>query len=64
MSDPKKIKQYLIYNTIRNIDSIAEQLNDGSYADKESMVKLVNRMLEFLDTVVSPGSVVDGPPVT
>jgi hypothetical protein len=44
----------MISETTRNIDSIAHQINEGRYADKELMMKLINRMLAFLNEFVKP----------
>jgi hypothetical protein len=61
MSEQKTVKRYLINNTIQNIDNIARSINNGCYADKELMVKLINRMLAFLNEFVKlPKEVKDG----
>jgi hypothetical protein len=61
MKEQKTVKRYLIHNTIQNIDSIARQINAGYYADKEQMVKLINRMLAFLNEFIKPaGEVKNG----
>jgi hypothetical protein len=53
--DPKApIRRSLIHETTRNIDSIATAIDEGRPADKELMVKLINRMLAFLDAVIKP----------
>lgn len=49
-----QIKRYLFSNTIMNIDSIARQINEGYFADKEMMIKLINRMLAFINEFVKP----------
>lgn len=55
-SEEKKspIRRALISETTRNIDSIARYINEGKYADKELIIKLINRMLAFLNEFVKP----------
>jgi hypothetical protein len=54
--DVKRIRRSLLSETTRNIDSIATHVNEGYVADKELMVKLINRMLAFLNEFVKlPG---------
>jgi hypothetical protein len=52
--EKKKIRRSLISETTRNIDSIAKHINEGYFADKELMIKLINRMLAFLNEFVKP----------
>jgi hypothetical protein len=52
--DKTPIRRSIISETTRNIDSIANAINEGRYADKELMVKLINRMLAFLNEFVKP----------
>lgn len=48
------VRKSTIFATIQNIDAIARQINEGRYADKGMMVKLINRMLAFLNEFVKP----------
>jgi hypothetical protein len=48
------IRRSMIHETIRNIDGIANGINEGRYADKELMIKMINRMLAFLNEFVRP----------
>jgi hypothetical protein len=50
----KQIRRSLISETTRNIDSIAYHINEGQYADKALMVKLINRMIAFLNEFIKP----------
>ncbi len=52
MSD-NVVRKALIKETSRNIDNIAQQLNDGAVADKELIVELINKMIDFVDKFVS-----------
>jgi hypothetical protein len=51
---PKPIRRSVISETTRNIDNIANAIDEGRPADKDLMVKLINRMLAFLDAVIKP----------
>jgi hypothetical protein len=52
--EKKSVRRSLISETTRNIDSIANYINEGYFADKELMIKLINRMLAFLNEFVKP----------
>jgi hypothetical protein len=54
--DPEKgqVRRSLINETTRNIDWIAKGINEGKFADKELMIKLINRMIAFLNEFVKP----------
>jgi hypothetical protein len=49
-----QIRRSIIHETIRNIDGIAAGVNEGKYADQALMVKLINRMIAFLNEFVKP----------
>jgi hypothetical protein len=53
---PSPIRRSLISETTRNIDSIASQINEGKYGDRDLMMKLINRMLAFLNEFIKPTS--------
>lgn len=49
-----RIRKARIYETIRGIDYVAKGLEDGDLCEKEDLVKLINRMLAFLDVTIKP----------
>jgi hypothetical protein len=52
--EKEPIRRAVISETTRNIDNIAKALNEGRPADKELIIKLINRMLAFLDATIKP----------
>lgn len=48
------VRKSKMFTVIQNIDSIAKELQEGYFCDKEMLTLMINRMLAFLNEVIKP----------